>query len=508
MNLVEEFLTWEKKVEALGMALGIIGIDTTAVPPKQGRAFRNEHTAILAGEYFKLENDPEMVKYMENLLLTEGLLTKECKAAGMNLETDELADLRRRIELYYETASRQKAIPVEEFVAYQKVLEKSKAAWLQAKANDDWKSYAPIQKEVFEGAAKITGYQDSSLDIFDRMLDRHEKGMTQKEYDVFFNQVKERLVPIIRNNEAKKVELPKLWEQEYDIEKQRVFMNELLEYIGFTKEWGKMSESEHPLTSWISGGDVRFTTHYRLNNPVDSILSTIHESGHAWYAHNVDSKYDGTVIQSSISSGMHESQSRFCENHLGRSKAFWQKHYPRLQQLYPSELGSVNIDDFYKVVNESHPSLIRTQADELTYPLHILIRYELERDVFNGKLDPMDLEEAWKQKYKDYLGVEVKKASQGVLQDMHWSYGYFGYFPTYALGSAFAAQFDHYMRKEIDPDKLILENRYVEIMEWLKNRIQKYGNRYTASEVMQMATGESFNPKYYLDYLEEKYKLA
>lgn len=505
MNLVKEFITWEKKVEAFDMAMGIIGIDSTAVPPSQGRAYRDEHTAILAGEVFKLRNDSQVFEIMEKLLENKSLIESGLKECGMDASLENVEDFRRRVELYHEEGARRREIPVEKFIAYQKVLEKSKVAWLSAKANNDWNSYAPILKDVFEGCKELTSYEKSELSIFDRLLDHHEKGMTSKDYDNFFNQVKERLVPIIKTKENAKP-VSDLWTKEYSVEKQRLFGNELLKYIGFTPEWGKMSESEHPLTSWISSGDVRFTTHYRLNNPVDSILSTIHESGHAWYTHNVSEKYDGNIISNSISSAMHESQSRFCENHLARSKAFWQVHLPRLKELFSEELGDISLDDFYKVVNEAKPSLIRTQADELTYPLHIVIRYELEREVFEGKLDPKDLSEAWNAKYKEYLGIDVPDASSGILQDMHWASGYFGYFPTYALGSAYAAQFDYYMRKEIDPDRLMLENRYTDIMAWLKENIQKYGNRYVSKDIIKMATGEDFNPKYYLDYLEARYK--
>ncbi len=486
---IQQFLAWEKKLESLQMALTIIGIDSVDVPPSQGNAYRSEHLSILYGEHFKMANDPAMFEILEEL------------------KDDENIDypLRRRISLYAKNAEKQKAIPADEYIAYQNLLSRSESAWLEAKATSNYRDYAPILKDVFAGYAKQVSHRDSPLPLYDQILEDHEPGMTMEKYDAFFQQVKERCIPLIQQIQKAKPIDTSLFEKEYDIAKQKQFMAQILQYVGFTKDWGKMSESEHPLTTGVSKGDIRFTTHYRLNNPVDSVLSTIHESGHAWFGHNIDSKYDGTILQHSISAALHESQSRFCENHLGRSKAFWTVNYPSLQALYPEQLGNVTFDTFYRAINAVEPSLIRTQADELTYPLHIVIRYEIEKAMFDGSLQAEDLEEAWNTKYREYLGVEVPDAAHGILQDMHWPYAYFGYFPTYALGSAYSAQFYHTMVQQINPDQLMLENRYTEIMKWLEEHIQTYGNLYDPSKIIVDATGEPFNPSYYLDYLTEKY---
>ncbi|MDU6630963.1 MAG: carboxypeptidase M32, partial [Lachnoanaerobaculum sp.] len=247
------------------------------------------------------------------------------------------------------------------------------------------------------------------------------------------------------------------------------------------------------------------TTKYIENNVASAILSTVHEVGHAYYEHNIDPKYDGMILSEGVSSGMHESQSRLCENYLGRTMAFWKYNYPKLQAYFPKQLGDVSLEDFYKAINVSKPSFVRTEADELTYPLHVLIRYEIEKGLFNGTISTEGLDKTWNAKYKEYLGVDVPNDKLGILQDVHWSDGSFGYFPTYALGTAFAAQYVHAMKKDLDVDNLLENNKFDVVMNWLKENIHTYGFRYEAPELMKMVTGEEFNVNYFLDYIEEKY---
>ena len=282
-------------------------------------------------------------------------------------------------------------------------------------------------------------------------------------------------------------------------------MEHLLDYLAYDKSWGYQNETEHPFTDWVCENDCRTTTKYLEDNMVSAIFSTIHECGHAWYEHNIDPKYDGMILSNGVSSGMHESQSRLCENYLGRSKAFWEANYDKLTECFPDLLGGVSLDDFIKAVNVSTPSLVRTEADELTYPMHILIRYEIEKGLFDGTISTEGLDKTWADKYEEYLGIRPEHARDGILQDVHWSDASFGYFPTYALGSAFAAQFMDSMRKDIDVDSYLREGRYAEIEGWLREHIHRYGCRYNADEIMLKATGKPFDVNYYLDYLEDKY---
>ncbi|MBQ1477189.1 MAG: carboxypeptidase M32, partial [Erysipelotrichaceae bacterium] len=251
---------------------------------------------------------------------------------------------------------------------------------------------------------------------------------------------------------------------------------------------------------------VRITTAYDEHNVASAIFSTIHECGHATYEHQVDRKYEGTSIARDISSGMHESQSRFFENYLGRRKSFWVRLYPKLQKLFPENLGSVSLDDFVKAINVSRPSLIRTEADELTYPLHILVRYEIERGVFSGKISTDGLNETWKKMYEEYLGVKVPNDTDGILQDTHWSDGSFGYFPTYALGSAIGAQILSRMEEDIDLDALLEKGQFAKVKEYLRKNIQHDGALYDYQTILEHYMGKRFDARYFVRYLKKKYR--
>lgn len=337
------------------------------------------------------------------------------------------------------------------------------------------------------------------------MLDDFEPGMTRAKYDEFFKALKERLVPLIKKvTSARQIEDSFLYKK-CDIDAQKKFMEHLLDYLGYDKSWGYQNESEHPFTDWVCENDCRTTTKYLEDNMVSAVFSTIHECGHAWYEHNIDDKYDGMILSNGVSSGMHESQSRLCENYLGRTRAFWEANYDKLTECFPDLVGNVSLDDFIKAVNVSRPSLVRTEADELTYPMHILIRYEIEKGLFDGSISTEGLDKTWADKYEEYLGIRPEHARDGILQDVHWSDASFGYFPTYALGSAFAAQFMDAMRRDIDVDEYLRQGRYTDIEGWLREHIHKYGCRYSADEIMIKATGKPFDVNYYLDYLEDKY---
>ncbi len=485
----KKYQEWLFRRSAYQMALSIIGIDKLTVAPPAGNAYRDARTAYLSGELFSIDTDPEILAVL-----------KELKDAP---DIDE--DTRKGIQLYYEEAQKRLCIPKEEYVAFEELSNRSYDAWLEAKQKKDYSIFEPYLKEVIEAQKKLYGYRDSDLPLYERMLDDYEPGMRIADYDAFFAAVKERLLPLIKRiAEAKQPEDSFLY-QNYPIDEQKKFMDELLAYLRFDPSWGYQNETEHPFTSWTCENDCRTTTKYLADNPVSAIFSTVHEVGHATYEHQCDPCYDGMILSEGISSGMHESQSRLCENYLGRTDAFWAYNYPLLQKHFPSQLAGVSLEAFMKAVNKSSPSLVRTEADELTYPVHILIRYEIEKGLFDGSISTEGLDGVWNAKYREYLGVEAKDPSEGILQDVHWSGGSFGYFPTYALGSAFAAQFMEAMRHDFDVDRALRTNRYDLCMEWLKEHIHRYGCRYPAQEILIKATGRPFDVNVYLDYLEDKY---
>ena len=486
---LKKYKDWIFRCSAYQMALNIISIDKQTVAPSAGSAYRDERSAYLSGELFSLETDPEIVTLLEDL----------------KNDNDIDVEDKRAIELYYKRIMDTLCIPKDEYVAFKRLCDESFDAWLLAKSKADYSIFEPYLKRVIESKKKLYGYRNSDKSIYNQMLDDFEPGMSVEKYDIFFEALKNRLVPLIKKvTNAKQIKEDFL-HQSFPVEEQKKFMDELLKYLHFDPSWGYQNESEHPFTSWTCENDCRTTTKYIENNVASAILSTVHEVGHAYYEHNINPKYDGMILSEGVSCGMHESQSRLCENYLGKTLAFWKYHYPRLQEVFPKQLDKVALEDFYKAINASKPSFVRTEADELTYPLHILIRYEIEKGLFDGSISTEGLDKTWNAKYKEYLGIDVPNDRLGILQDVHWSDGSFGYFPTYALGTAFAAQYVHTMKKDIDVDSLLENNHFDEIIKWLKENIHTYGFLYETPKLMKMVTGEDFDVNYFLDYIEEKY---
>ena len=486
---IQKYNEWIFRRSAYEMALKIIGIDKMTVAPVAGASYRDKRTAYLSGELFSIETDEKMLPVLKDLMHDESVD----------------GDIRRGASVYYKQMMDSVVIPKDEYVKEQELMNASYDAWLEAKQKDDYSIFEPYLKKVIEAKKKEYAYRGKEEPIYDQMLDDFEPGMNTEKYDAFFEALKTRLVPLIQKvTEAEQIDDSFLY-QDYPVEDQKKFMDHLLAYLHFDPSWGYQNETEHPFTDWTCENDCRTTTKYLKNNVISAVLSTVHECGHAWYEHNVDPKYDGMILSDGISSGMHESQSRLCENYLGRTKAFWEYNYPYLQKQFPQQLGKVSLDAFVRGINVSRPSLVRTEADELTYPMHILIRYELEKGLFSGTISTEGLDRTWNALYQKYLGISSGNARDGILQDVHWADGEFGYFPTYALGSAYAAQFMDTMRKDIDVDDLLRNNHYDQIEAWLREHIHHYGFRYEAPEIILRATGKQFDVNYYLDYLEDKY---
>ncbi|MBQ1306043.1 MAG: carboxypeptidase M32 [Erysipelotrichales bacterium] len=480
---------WEWKTSAYSMVLAVLSYDKMTVAPAAGAEFRDERAAYLSGEVFDLSVDPKIIALLKDLL--------------EDPETD--AETKRKCECYYHDAMKIVSVPKEEYVAYSNLNNASYNAWYKARMENDYAPFEPYLKQMIESARKLVSYRHSEKTTYDELLNDYQPGMDIEKFDKFFDDVEKRLVPLIKKVVAAKPVDTSFLTQNYDVDKQRTFMKRLVKYLHYDEDWCYLGETEHPFTVTICANDSRTTTRYIPDNVSSAPLSTIHEVGHAYYGHQVDPKYDGNILGAGMSSGIHESQSRLLENYLGRSLPFWKPIYPVLQELFPEQLGKVTAEQFVDAINASSPSLIRTEADELTYPIHVMIRYKLEKGLFNGTISTEGLDKTWNEMYEKYLGVSAKTANEGILQDVHWADGLFGYFPTYALGSAFSAQFYAKMREQIDVDRLMEEDRFNEITDWLKENVHRYGNRYDAEDVLELATGERFNSEYYFRYLEDKY---
>lgn len=491
MELLKKFREQTKKMAAYNYVMNVVGWDSNTEAPRNAFGRRAEMMGIISGEQFKLATSKEFQEVVY----------------GLFERLDELEDsVKREIKKAKKDLDKIVKIPEDEFVEYHKLINLSQKVWEDAKENSDWNAFKDNLTKIVEFNKRFITYYEIDDHPYNVLLDDFEEGMNMDEYDKFFDVLKADLVPFVKEvlNSGKQVN-EELIADFYDRDNQKIFSDYITDVLAFDRESGLMKESVHPFTWNTHPGDVRFTTRYLENFVFSSIFASIHELGHATYEQQVDPKWTDTLLHGGTSMGMHESQSRFYENVLGRSIEFWRLHYPKFQEIFPKQTKGVSLEDFHLAVNKVEASLIRVEADELTYPLHIMLRYEIERSIFNNDVEVKDLPQVWNDKMVEYLGIKPSNDGEGVLQDVHWSAGLMGYFPTYALGSAYAAQIYYTMLKEIDLFGLIKENNIKAINEWLKEKIHQFGGSKTPKEILVDVTGEEFNPKYYVQYLKEKY---
>ncbi|MCI8895593.1 MAG: carboxypeptidase M32 [Lachnospiraceae bacterium] len=493
-ELFEQLKPHLERAYAFQTALRAISWDNSTLAPREAIENTSKAIGILSGEEYKAQVNDEV----------KGLL-KELEAPG---EQEKLNDSERALVRKMGKGLRKlEKIPAEEYQAYSELLAKSYPVWEQAKNNNDYASFAPVLQEVISSQKRFRRYQqEEGQTLYDVALDEYEEGFTVEILDDFFGKLRTALVPLIKQiREKQELVQDGFLNQNYPIEKQKELCRFLAEYIGFDFNRGVMAESEHPFTTNFHNHDVRITNHFHEDRLDFACFSVIHEGGHALYEQGIDDGITMTPIGEGTSMGMHESQSRFYENNLGRSRAFWMPIYHKVQELFPEQLGGVGLEEFYRAINKSAPSLIRTEADELTYPFHVMIRYEIEKMIFQGEVSVEELPAVWNRKYQEYLGVSPDSDTNGILQDMHWSGGSFGYFPSYALGSAIAAQICHHIKQVMPLEEYLEAKNLAAVREYLKEHIHKYGGARNTQELLLAMTGEAFNPDYYIAYLTEKY---
>jgi carboxypeptidase Taq len=382
----------------------------------------------------------------------------------------------------------------------------AKMVWEKAKRENDFAAFAPWLQRNIEHAKKLARLIGPDRDPMDTLLDEHEPGMTSQALDVFFANLRERIVPLLRRVQtcAKKIDAGVL-QRGAPVCAQKKISALMMRAAGYDLSRGELRETEHPFSSSFGKYDSRITTHYHEDRFASSLFSVLHECGHSIYEQNKDDRIADTPLDRGVSSAIHESQSRFYENIVGRSRAFISFIFGDLKALLGGALADMTEETLYEAVNAVTPSLIRIEADELTYSLHIMVRYEIERLMMAENVDVMLLPGLWNEKMREYLGVAVPDDARGILQDVHWSQGLFGYFPSYALGSAYAAQILWAMRKDLDVDAALVRGNIAALTAWLAERLQRYGSMYELQELLIKATGEAFNPAHYIRYLEDKF---
>lgn len=481
-----------EKAMAYQTALTLFEWDNETLAPEQAGAYTARVQGVLAASYQEVLTGQEL----------KGLISA-CEQESGTEENPEKQAVLREIK---EEAEQLECIPPKEYRAYQELVAESARIWARAREEKNFQAFAPTLEKIIFWQKTFAGYRaKKGQRLYDVMLDSYEKGFGMKELDEFFRLLKKELVPLLHQVMESPVRISdEFLTGDYPEDRQRELAEYLAEYVGFDFRKGVLAESAHPFTTSLHNHDVRITTHYK-NSLDSSLFSVIHESGHAIYEMGIEDRLTQTPAGQGASMGMHESQSRFFENILGRSEAFWIPVYGKVKELFGEQLRGIGREQFVRAINRVHPGLIRTEADELTYSLHVLVRYELEKALIEEDLPVEQLPRLWADKYEEYLGIRPENDGEGVLQDIHWAQGSFGYFPSYALGSAFGAQMYASMKKEMDADQMLEEGRLGEIREYLRLHVHRFGKVKTSRQILQDMTGEDFRPQYYVDYLKEKY---
>ena len=510
MNFEEakkELMKLQKKMSAYAHAVSLMYYDGATTAPKGTAENRSISLSILSEEMYLISTSKETVELLEYLDSCIHPAEGASCPYGFDPDSEDGRKLSRMVYLLLKDIHNMQKIPMEEYVAYQELLVLADDIWHKAKEADDFPMFLPCLEKIFDTHKRFAAYIAPDRDPYDYWLNEYEPGIDQEVCDSFFGTLRERLVPLIREiGQAEQVDDSFLW-GDFPEYKQDQLSHYLMNLIGLDPEHVGFGTTEHPFTTSLGSHlDERITTNYKPDNFAASMFSVVHEGGHALYDTGSARELAFTVLDGGVSMGIHESQSRFYENLLGRSKGFTKYVLPQIQDLFPETMKDVTAGQFYKAINRSEPSLIRTEADEVTYCLHVMIRYELEKKVMAGKLEVKDLPAEWNRLYKEYLGVDVPDDRHGVLQDSHWSGGMIGYFPSYALGSAYGAQFLHKMKESIDVDACLEKGDLSEINEWNRSHIWQYGSLYTPKELLNRVLGEPFDPGYYMDYLETKYR--
>ena len=481
-----------EKLKKLAYVYHVLNFDLETKCPVKNMNCASDSLNVISSQIFDLTHEKEYIDLVVSL----------------HEKRDEAKDVYEKtlIDNLYKSYIREKNVSKELDDLASKVYSNSYIDWLNAKKNKDYSLFEPSLEKVKEIQQKLIDTREDKKDnYYDTTFSDYERGLTSKDLDRLFGELRDGIVNLLNRIKKSKHKIrTDFMSREVPIEKQEQFSNYILETIGFDFSRGCIATTEHPFTDTLSKDDTRVTTHYYLNQFVSNIFTIAHEGGHALFGQNQDDEDFNHYIDDSMTLGMHESVSRFYENILGRSKAFIHLIYPKFKEIFGDIFFDVSEEELYEAVNEVKPSLIRTEADELTYSLHIIIRYEIEKDIINNKVDLKDIKALWNKKYEEYLGVTPTNDSEGILQDVHWSSG-FGYFPTYALGNIYNAMYYNSMKEKLDVDKLIRENKMDVILKYMTENVFKDANKLDSKTWIKKITNKDIDSSYFLKYLEDKY---
>lgn len=483
-----------RDVAVLRSCASLLDWDERTYMPRNASEHRGNQMALLAGIAHERFVAPRIGELLNNLI-NDGI--------SIESDTTDAANI-REIKRVYEKAVKLPKSLVEEL---SRTIILSQGAWQEARAKSDFASFKPWMEKVVglkRRQAEAVGY---AIAPYDAMLDDFEPGITTAAISEVFSGLRNELVDLISKiAESGKRPDRQIILRLYPVDRQEKFGKEAAETIGFDFKSGRLDITVHPFCTGIGPADVRITTRYDSNHFPQAFFGILHEAGHGIYEQGLPKEHYGTPSGDAASLGIHESQSRMWENMVGRSRAFWQHFYPKAQTLFPEALKSVSQDQFYFAINDVRPSFIRVESDEATYNLHILLRFELESAFFNGDLNIADLPSAWNEKFLKYFGITPKNDAEGCLQDVHWSAGLIGYFPTYTLGNLYAAQF--FARATADLanlDQSFSSGDFRGLLDWLRRNIHRHGQRYRAEQLIKIVTGQPLSHKSLMDYMKGKF---
>ncbi|RLL48241.1 carboxypeptidase M32 [Oceanobacillus piezotolerans] len=489
-KLEKEFLEFIHEMDAYREVIMLTHWDMRTYIPAKGVEQRAEVVGFLAEKLHHLETSDKMRDFIDGL--------KEN-------ETDDF--MTKLVDECEETYNKSSKIPPAEYKEFVMLQSKAEAIWQEARQKADFTMFQDSLERIVEFNKKFANYWGFEGNIYDALLNNYEPGMTTKILDDVFPKLRNSLTELLKEITASPVKPDaSILKGHFPKANQKAFTIDILNDMGYDFKAGRLDDTIHPFEITLNQSDVRITTRYDEEDFRMAVFGTIHEGGHALYEQNINPKLRRTPLASGTSMGIHESQSLFWENFISRSKTFWQRYEDLFKEYAPKSFHVIEFDDFYRAVNEVKPSFIRIEADELTYPLHIMVRYELEKGLINGEIEVKDLPALWNEKMEEYLGIRPANDRDGVLQDIHWAGGDFGYFPSYALGYMYAAQFNHAIAKDLEVEELVRQGNLKTIQSWLTSHIHQYGKTKKPLEILTDVTGEGLNPDYLVQYLTNKYK--
>ena len=484
------FIQRAHELTELKSILGLLQWDLETTLPKRGVNVRAGQISTLSVMYHKKLTCPNLQELLDQM-------------------ADEDLDLWSKSSVKQLQRERDRAVCIPEGLVRELAKTTSLAyeAWVQARKESSFSLFSPWLDKVLDLKRKEATCFQSFSHPYEALLDEYEPEMTVSLLDSLFQSVKPRLSSLLDRTQASKHRPEhQILRGRFPISQQKTLGRLILTKMGFDWESGRLDTSPHPFCIGISPLDVRITTRYVKENFSSSLFAVIHEGGHALYEQGLDTQYYGLPACEAISLGIHESQSRLWENQVARSRPFWEYWLPKIKKNFPGSLEKLPLDNFLKAINHVKPSYIRVEADEVTYGLHVILRYELEKLMIEGNLQVKDLEEAWNSKMKEYLGIVPEHSSEGVLQDTHWSQGLIGYFPTYLLGNLYAAQiFSHVENDLPDLDQHLRNGHFKPLREWLRKKIHRHGKTKSPDELIKNISGRNLDPDYMLNYLEKKF---